>query len=142
MRTELPHPYRRRGCVTGRDPRAFTLVEILAALLMMGIIIPVAMEGMSVASRVGVLGQRKAAAMRIAEQVLNTVIIEGNTTRASDSGTIDEGVFSYPWTLRSEPWTSEAMSQLTVTVSFTVQGNVYDVSATTLLAPAATEVLP
>ena len=34
--------------------RAFTLAEVLAALLFMAIVIPVALHGMSVASRAGV----------------------------------------------------------------------------------------
>ena len=58
-----------------RRRAAFTLVEVLASLLMMAIIIPVAIEGMSVASRVGMLGQRKAAAMRVAERVINEVLV-------------------------------------------------------------------
>jgi len=115
--------------------RAFTLVEVLAALLMMAIIIPVAMEGMSVASRIGVLGQRKAVAMRVAERMLNELIVEGQTQQSSSSGTTVEGDTAYPWSLRTENWTEDAMLQMTVTVQFTVQGELYDVTATTLFAP-------
>jgi len=111
------------------------LVEVLAALLMMAIIIPVAMEGMSVASRAGVLGQRKAAAMRVAERILNETIVMGDTQQSSSSGTIADGDTQYPWTMRTETWPEDSMLQMTVTVTFTVQGNPYDVSATTLVAP-------
>lgn len=113
--------------------RAFTLVEVLAALLLMAIIIPVAMEGMSVASRAGVLGQRKAAAMRVAERMLNELIVEGETQNASASGSVLDGDTTYPWTMRSENWTEDSMMHLTVTVTFTVQGSQYDVSASTLI---------
>jgi prepilin-type N-terminal cleavage/methylation domain-containing protein len=125
-------PNRRFG-----SPRAFTLVEVLAALLLMAIIIPVAMDGMSVASRAGVLGQRKAAAMRVAERVLNSLIIEGETQQGSNSGNTLDGDINYPWTMKSETWSEDAMLHLTVTVTFSVQGNNYDVSASTLLAPAS-----
>lgn len=125
-----------RGSSRAASPRAFTLVEVLAALLLMAIIIPVAMEGMSVASRVGVLGQRKAVAMRVAERLLNEMIAEGQTQQASASGTVVEGAIGYPWAMRLENWPEDAMQQMTVTVQFTVQGNLYDVSATTLLPPA------
>ncbi len=114
---------------------AFTLVEVLAALLMMAIIIPVAMEGMSVASRAGVLGQRKAAAMRVAERILNESIVQGDTQQSSSSGTLADGDTNYPWSMRTETWPEDSMLQLTVTVTFTVQGNPYEVSATTLVAP-------
>src|SRR5512140_1594964 len=87
--------------------RAFTLVEVLAALLMMAIIIPVAMEGMSVASRVGVLGQRKAVAMRVAERVLNELIVESQSQQSSASGTAVEGDASYPWSMHVENWTED-----------------------------------
>jgi prepilin-type N-terminal cleavage/methylation domain-containing protein len=120
--------------------RGFTLAEILAALMLMAIIIPVAMEGMSVASRIGVLGQRKAAAMRVAERVLNELIIEGQTQQTSASGTTAEGETNYPWTMRSQTWSEDAMLEMTVTVTFTVQGNEYDVSTSTLIAPGASTV--
>jgi len=121
-----------------RNTRAFTLIEVLASLLLMAIIIPVAMEGMSVASRAGILGQRKAAAMRVAERVLNELIVEGETQHASSSGNALDGDTNYPWAMRSETWSEDAMLQVTVTVTFTVQGNAYDVSASTLLTQPGT----
>ena len=125
-----------------RGPGGFTLVEVLAALLLMAIIIPVAMEGMSVASRVGVLGQRKAVAMRVAERVLNELIVEGQTQQGSASGTAVDGDTSYPWTMRLENWSEDAMLQMTVTVTFTVQANNFDVSTTTLLPPTGSATDP
>ncbi|MBI5693577.1 MAG: type II secretion system protein [Verrucomicrobia bacterium] len=118
---------------TGRARRAFTLVEVLASLLMMAIIVPVAMEGMGIASRAGILGQRKVAALRIAERVIQESIIEAQTQQSTSSGVLAEGDTSYPWTLRIENWPEDAMQQITVSVTFTVQGNPYEVSLTTLL---------
>lgn len=125
---------RRRG-----RRRAFTLVEVLAALLMMAIIVPVAMQGMSIASRAGMLGQRKAAALRVAERVLNELIVHGETTSGSTTGTTAEGSVNYPWTFRSERWPEDVMLHLTVTVTFTVQGNEYDVSLSTLMTPSSAD---
>jgi len=116
-----------------RFTAAFTLVEVLAALLMMAIIIPVAIEGMSVASRVGMLGQRKAAAMRVAERVLNELLVETQIQQASSSGTAYEGDTAYPWVMRVENWSEDAMQQMTVTVSFPLQGAVHEISVATLL---------
>ena len=132
----------RRSAVPDRASarRAFTLVEVMAALLMMAIIIPVAMEGMSIATRAGVLGQRKATAMRVAERLLNELIAEGQTQQSSASGTVVEGSLSFPWTMRLENWPEDAMQQMTVTVQFTVQGDLYDISTTTLVPPTASTV--
>jgi prepilin-type N-terminal cleavage/methylation domain-containing protein len=141
FRTEpagIGSPRLRRGSNRSTAERGFTLAEVLAALLMMAIIVPVAMEGMSVASRIGVLGQRKVAAMRVAERVLNELIVEGQTQQSSASGTALDGETSYPWTMRSQTWPEDAMLELVVTVSFTVQGSDYDVSTSTLIAPGAT----
>lgn len=115
-----------------------TLVEVLASLLMMAIVIPVAMEGMSIASRAGVLGQRKATAMRVAERVVNELLVENQLVQNSSSGTAFDGDTSYPWTMRTENWPEDAMQQLTVTVTFVVQGNPYEVSLTTLLPASGT----
>ena len=112
--------------------RAFTLIEVLAALLLMAIVIPVAMQGMSIASRAGLLGQRKAAAMRVAERMINELIVTGEMNQSSSSGTVVDGDASYPWTMQSEPWTEDSMTQVTVKVTFSLQGNSYDVSASTL----------
>lgn len=121
-----------------RRSRAFTLVEVLAALLMMAIVIPVAMEGMSIASRAGVMGTRKAAAMRVAERLLEELVIGNQLQQSSSSGAIEDGDTTYPWTMRTEAWSEDAMLQLTVTVNFVVRGNTYDVSVSTLLPATST----
>ncbi|MEY2879827.1 MAG: hypothetical protein RLZZ15_2207 [Verrucomicrobiota bacterium] len=129
MRTDRPRPSRARG---------FTLVEVLAALLFLAILIPVTMRGVSVASRAGVLGQRKAAAMRIAERVLDEQIVSGQIATATPYGNLVDGDITYPWTMTNEPWTEDSMNVLTVRVSFDVQGHTYEVVASTLYDPTAT----
>lgn len=116
--------------------RAFTLAEVLAALLVMGIVIPVAMQGMSIASRAAILGQRKAAAMRVAEHMLNELLITGQLNQSTVSGSLTEGDTTYPWTMQTTTWPLDAMTEVTITVTFTVQGNNYNISASTLFDPA------
>ncbi|MSU23436.1 MAG: type II secretion system protein [Opitutus sp.] len=132
-----PPRHGRRGCSGG----GFTLAEVLAALLFMAIVIPVAMHGVSVASRAGILGQRKATAMRIAERVLDEQILTGLVTTAIPYGSIVDGDFTYPWALQSEPWTEDTTTNLTVVtvrVSFDVQGSTFDIAASTLYDPTVT----
>jgi hypothetical protein len=92
---------------------------------------------MGIASRAGVLGQRKAAAMRVADRLLNEFVIGGQTMQSSSNGTLVEGEGSYSWTLESQNWSEDAMLELTVRVNFTVQGNSYSVAASTLVDPTA-----
>jgi len=113
------------------------LVEVLAALLMMSIVVPVTMQAVSVASRAGVMGQRKAAAMRVADRVLNEMAITGEGLSGSTSGSIAEGDTAYVWNLTSESWSEDPLTLVTVTVQFVVQGDTYAVSASTLIDPNA-----
>jgi prepilin-type N-terminal cleavage/methylation domain-containing protein len=115
--------------------RGFTLVEVLAALLLMAIIVPVAMQGVQIASRAGTLGQRKAAAMRVAERVLNELIATDGLTQSTGSGTVNEGDQSYAWTMQTETWPEDAMNLVTVRVVFNVQGNDYNVSLSSIYDP-------
>lgn len=118
----------------------FTLAEVLAALLFMAILIPITMQAVSVASRAGTLGQRKAIAMRIAERVLEEQIVTHQIGTGVPYGSIVEGDTTYPWSLKSDPWTEDTAISLTlvsVRVEFTVQGNVYDVAVSTLYDPNA-----
>ncbi|HEY4249467.1 MAG TPA: type II secretion system protein [Lacunisphaera sp.] len=128
----------RRADAAGLNRRGFTLVEVLASLLLMAIIVPVAMQGMSIASRAGIVSQRKAAAMRVAERVMDEMIATNQLTQNSTSGSQTDGDTTYAWTMTAEPWSADTMTQLTVRVTFTVQGHDYDVAASTLFDPATT----
>ena len=128
------------GGQAGRGRLGFTLAEVLAALLLMAIVIPVALQGMSVVSRAAVLGQRKVAAMRVAERVLNeqlTLMVQGQAVQSSANGVETDGDTTYPWTLRTEPWPQDTMTQMTVLVTFTFRGTNYQMSASTLFDPNA-----
>lgn len=120
---------------TSRD--GFTLAEVLAALLFMAIVVPVAMEGLHLASRAGVVAQRKGEAARIAQRVLNESLITTNWSQSLQSGTTIEGQRQFQWTLRSDPWTQDpaqnVMRQLSVEVKFTAQNNDYSVKLSTLV---------
>jgi type II secretory pathway pseudopilin PulG len=134
-----PRSHSRRHPVVG----AFTLAEVLAALLLMAILVPVTLHGVTVASRAGMLGQRKAVAMRIAERVLDEQVVSGLIGTATPYGTVIEGNIAYPWTIKSDPWTGDTastMNLVTVRVEFNVQGNTFDVAASTLYDPTVTTV--
>jgi prepilin-type N-terminal cleavage/methylation domain-containing protein len=136
--SEFASHFRRRQS----GDRGFTLAEILAALLLMAILVPVTLQAVSVSSRAGILGQRKTIAMRIAERVLEEQIASGQlSTAPTTSGAITESNIVYPWTLKTEGWVEDnntVMSVVTVRVEFNVQGNLYDVSASTLYDPSIT----
>lgn len=102
---------------------------------MMSIVVPVTMRAVSVASRAGLMGQRKAAAMRIADRVLNEMAITGEGLSGSTSGSIAEGDTAYVWNLTSQSWSEDPLTLVTVSVQFVVQGDTYAVNASTLIDP-------
>ncbi len=123
-----------------RKRAAFTLAEVLAALLFLAIVIPTAVEAVHVASLAGEVAARKSGAVRVAERVLNESLVTTNWT-SQQSGTVTEGVVDYQWKLTSQTWPQEALQQVTSQVTFTAQGRNYSVSLSTLAnspPPAAT----
>jgi type II secretory pathway pseudopilin PulG len=117
-----------------RRAAAFTLAEVLAALAFMAIVIPVALQGLRVASRAGIVAERKATAARLAERKLNELIVTGQWESAASKGTVQEGLQSYSWRLQSEPWAEDsAMRLVTVLVTVPVEGQDYDVPVSTLV---------
>jgi type II secretion system protein I len=112
----------------------FTLAEVLAALVFMAIVIPVAVQGLRIASRAGSVSERKVVAARLAENKLNELIVTGQWQSASQQGTTEEGWQTYNWRLLSEPWSEDgAMRLVTVVVSVPVQGQDYDLQISTLV---------
>ena len=112
---------------------AFTLAEVLAALLFMAIVIPVAVRGLQVASLAGTVGQRKTVAAQIGERVMNELRVTGQLEDSSQSGTIQQGGLDYRWELRSEAWIENPLQLVTLQVFFPAQGRDYDVSLSTLV---------
>ena len=127
-------PTRKRSPAAERARAGFTLAEVLAALLFMAIVIPVAVQGLRIASRAGSVSERKAVGVRLAESKLNELLVTGQWQSTAQKGIIQEGLASYTWQLQSEPWSEDgAMRLITVHVSVPVQGQDYDVHVSTLV---------
>lgn len=137
-----------------RWPRGgFTLAEVLAALAFMAIVIPVAIRGLQIASRAGVIAQRKAVAVRVGERVINEIVVAQQWSQGTRSGNVTAGPYQFQWTLHNQPWTQASATQsttsitgvnqaivnsaniheLSVDVAFTVQGQSYTVHLSTLV---------
>lgn len=116
-----------------RSTAGFTLAEVLAALMFMAIVIPVAVEGLRVANLAGQVGTRKAIAARIGDNVINELIATGQYTRSPQQGTVSEGGYEFQWETTLDTWTLGTLKLLTVEVSFPVQGQDYEVRLSTLV---------
>jgi prepilin-type N-terminal cleavage/methylation domain-containing protein len=121
-----------------RRRSGFTLAEVLAALLLLAIVIPVALQGLRVASMAGEVGQRRMIAARIGNKVLNELKVTGQLQNTGQTGVAQDHGLLYHWTVKNQSWTEDTLSQMilaTLTVSFTAQGKNFEVHLSTLVAP-------
>jgi type II secretory pathway pseudopilin PulG len=129
---------RRRPVGAARRPHqeaAFTLAEVLAALLFLAIVIPAAVEALHVASLAGEVAARKGAAARVADRILNESIVMTNWNTGTQNGTVTEGAQEFRWTLTSQDWPVDAMELLTAEVKYSAQGRDFSVKLCTLANP-------
>jgi hypothetical protein len=126
--------------------QAFTLAEVLAAMLFLAIVIPVAVEALHVSSLAGEVAARKGAAVRIADRVLNESLVTTNWTGNAQNGTVSEGALDFQWNLTAQNWPQAqnsvnsmnlmnsmiSMEMLTAQVTFQAQGKDYTVKLSTL----------
>jgi len=110
---------------------AFTLAEVLAAMLFLAIVIPAVVEALHVSSLAGEVAARKGAAARIADRILNESLVTTNWSSVQN-GTISEGALDFNWTLSSQNWPQDSMEMLTAEVKYQAQGKEYSVKLSTL----------
>jgi hypothetical protein len=111
---------------------AFTLAEVLAALLFLAIVIPTAVEALHIASLAGEVAARKGAAARVADRILNESLVTTNWSGGMQSGTVTEGILDFKWKLTSQNWPADSMELLTAEVTYSAQGKEYSVKLSTL----------
>jgi len=112
--------------------RSLTMV---AAMLFLAVVIPVAVEVLHVASFAGEVAARKSEAARVADRILNESIVTTNWGNGLQSGTVTEGTLDFQWKLTSQNWPQDPLAQmewLTAEVTFSAQGKNYSVKLSTL----------
>ncbi len=123
-----------------RAQRAFTLAEVLAAMVLIAIVIPVAIEGLRVASLAGEVAHRKVVAARLGNNILNQLKVTGTLNNSGQRGVLHDQGLEYDWSLSTAPWTEDAIAQMTaatIKVDFLAQGKTYEVDLTTLIPQQA-----
>ena len=114
---------------------AFTLAEVMAAMLFLAVVIPVAVDVLHVSSLAGEVAARKSEAARVADRILNESIVMTNWGNGLQSGTVTEGTLDFQWKLTSQNWPQDPLAQmewLTAEVTFSAQGKNYSVKLSTL----------
>ncbi len=134
-----------RSCCTAARRRcgmaAFTLAEVLAAITIVAIVLPVAMQGISIATGLASVTRQRAEAVALAQSKLNELVISGQWDTAAISGDFAPDHPDYRWEALAGDWEEANMRQLQVTVSWTSRGSQRQVVLATLIYanPGATQ---
>jgi type II secretory pathway pseudopilin PulG len=116
-----------------REASGFTFVEVLAAMLFMAIVIPAAVQGITLANRAGVIAERKTMAAQLADTYLTELVITEQWQTMNPSGAFPGVHSKYQWRLNQRNWDIDPMIYLELEVLFTVQGREYIVRTSTLV---------
>jgi len=100
-----------------RSP-AFTLVEVLATLVLIAIVVPVAMQGVTLATRMASHSRKQIQASCLAKSKLSELVVSDDWQNAARSGTFGKDWPDYEWTLESSNCKVESVYELEVRVSW------------------------
>lgn len=122
-----------------RREQGFTFVEILAALLFLGIVMPVVIGALQVSNRAAVLSERSGVAVQLAENRLAELQLGDAWSSSASTGEFGEDWPGYRWELTKSDWENGAMTELQLAVFFSVQGREQDVRLSTLVSESLAE---
>jgi prepilin-type N-terminal cleavage/methylation domain-containing protein len=83
--------------------KGFTLIEVLATMVLLAIVLPVAMQGLSIALASATHARRTAEAASLAEMKLNDLLTQSVTAATGLSGDFSPQHPEYRWTYESAP---------------------------------------
>lgn len=93
----------------------FTLVEVLATLVLLAIILPVAMEGVSLATRTASQAKSRMIASSLAETTLNDIMVTEAWVEGDQSGDFEDWP-GYEWHMQVADWEETSLKQVDVQV--------------------------
>ena len=130
-RQEGPSLRSRRPRVLG----GFTFIELLATVVFLGIIMPVAMQSIGLCTRLGGQSRRHVEAASLARTKLTELTTSGDWSTGEKSGDFGTDWPDYQWTAAVSSWSDSVVSQLDVTVTWQSQGRERSVTFSTLVYP-------
>jgi prepilin-type N-terminal cleavage/methylation domain-containing protein len=119
-----------------RSQHGFTLVEVLATLVLLGIVVPVAMRGVSVALAAAQTAKRDAEAASLAQSKLNEMLIDGTWQTSGSSGDFAPEHPEYHWTCENAG-RNYGTNEVAIHVTWTQRGQERTLSLSTLVYPNA-----
>lgn len=113
----------------------FTFIELLATVVLIGIIMPVAMRSIGLCTRLGGQSRRQIEAASLAYTKLTELTSSQDWKTGQKSGDFGSDWPGYRWTSAVSNWTDSAVSQLDLTVVWQSQGQQRSLTLSTLIYP-------
>jgi type II secretory pathway pseudopilin PulG len=119
----------------------FTFIEVLTAVVVVALIVPVAVQGINFARRLSGDDERLELAARLADEKLSELVVTGDWQDGEEEGTFEDEP-DYQWSVTTDDFSSEEIVSLTVvrvTVSFTDAVRPTSASLSTLVSSETVE---
>lgn len=118
---------------TGSGWHAFTLIEVLAALLLVALVLPPAMRGVGLALEATGQTHRREVAATLGADKLSDLIATGAWSSESTQGDFGEDHPQYRWELTVEDWEGASIQLVEVRVLWESRGTPQSLSLATLV---------
>jgi len=105
-----------------RCPGGFTFAELLATVVLIGIIMPVAMQTITLCTRLAGLSRKETEAASLARTKLTELTASGDWQSGGKAGDFGSDWPGYRWAVDVSNWTDAVVSQIDVTVHWQSQG--------------------
>lgn len=120
-----------------RQRPGFTLIEVLATLLLLAIVLPVIMNAISLATSAGSVAKQRSDAYTLCESKLDELVATGQWQYGNLGGDFSPDFPRYRWTASMADWTDPTVQELDVHVLWTMRGREQDLMLSTLVYPNA-----
>ena len=118
----------------GSRADGFTLIEALAAMALIAVVLPVVMQGISVAIGLSSHARHQAEAVTLAKMKLDELIATQQLNGSAPQGDFGEDFPGYEWAADINTWPLDAsLSELTITVTWTARQRQQQVQIATLV---------
>lgn len=113
--------------------RGFTFIEILATLMLLAVVLPSVMAGVSISLAAADSAKRQAQASWLAHSKLTELLADEGAQRANLTGDFGADWPGFQWKAQLSDWDGSSLQQLDVTVSWEQRGEPRNVMLSSLL---------
>ena len=113
----------------------FTFVELLATVVLIAVIMPVAMRSIGLCTRLAGQSRRQTEAASLARAKLTELTVSGEWQNGDQRGDFGTDWPGYEWSATVANWTETTVRQVDVTVSWQSAGHERQVTLSTLMYP-------